>query len=202
MTTGKLGATNPLTVRQFLAEGKTEFQVEEAKTSNLGETLQELRFGGNVARYHCERVTRNQRVSEHSHGVAVILAFLTTPSAELLKAALFHDLNEKLVGDMPAPIKWKHPEISKFLNEEGERMDAMLGITVVLSDEEQRLLKLADYLEASFFCLEERTMGNRYVDVIFSNLGNFFEKDRKIEEFPKALELWNWLKERYASLSR
>lgn len=154
----------------------------------LGELLTELRFGGNVSRYHCERTIRTQRVSEHSHGVAVILCFITEPSVNLLKAALFHDLNEKRVGDMPAPIKWANPKIQEFLDEAGKKADKELEISVKLSAVEETLLKIADYLEAAFFCLEERTMGNCYVNPIMANLIWFFHSRTDFSLVP-ALEL-------------
>lgn len=165
-----------------------------------GVHLSQVRDGGNVSRWHVERLDP-QRVSEHSHGVAVILCFICeNPSANLLKAALFHDLAEKQAGDMPAPVKWEHPEINSFLHELEQRVKSRMGLIVELTDEEERLLKIADYLDAAYYAMEQRMKGNRYADDIFHRLRWFFEERTTLVEFPKAQSIWLWIKASYADI--
>src|SRR5690349_19381109 len=104
--------------------------LEGGLLQNAGQLMSVLRDGGQVRRWHVERMPE-QSVAEHSHGVAVILCFICEPSALLLKAALFHDLAEKQVGDMPAPIKWDFPHIAQFLDEQSDRVERHLGIHVI-----------------------------------------------------------------------
>jgi 5'-deoxynucleotidase YfbR-like HD superfamily hydrolase len=167
----------------------------------IGAHMAQLRDGAHVSRWHVERL-EPQRVSEHSHGVAVILCFICEPSANLLKASLFHDMAEKHSGDMPAPIKWEYPEFSRLLHDLENKVKRRLGLEVSLTDEEERLLKLADYLDASYYALEQRKSGNRYADDIFANLRWFFEQRTNLVEFPKAQAMWMWIKEQYAAASR
>lgn len=168
---------------------------------SLGAQLGQIRDGANVTRWHVERVTP-QRNSEHCHGVAVILCFICDPSSNLIKAGLFHDLAEKHAGDMPAPIKWEYPEFAKMLAELENRCLDRLGLAIELTREEERLLKIADYLDASYYMLEQRRWGNRYADEIFNNLRWFFEQRVNLVEFPKAQAVWTWLKEQYAEACR
>lgn len=173
--------------------------LEGGLSTNPGARMELLRNGSFVKRWHVERLSP-QEVASHSHGVAVMLCFICEPSAHLLKAALFHDLAEKMVGDMPAPIKWDYPEIAKFLDELSDKVDHTLGIYIILTPAEKKLLKLADYLDASFYALEQRMQGNRYADAIFNRLRWFFESQTNIIEYPKAMEIWEWLKSKYDEL--
>ena len=176
-------------------------QLELVASIPLGAHLAQIRDGANVTRWHVERLAP-QRVSDHCHGVAVLLCFICEPGANLLKAALFHDLAEKQAGDMPAPVKWEHPEIKRFLDELEDKVQRRLGLAVELTAEEERLLKIADYLDASYYALEQRMMGNRYADDIFHRLRWFFEERVNLVEFPKAQTIWRWLKEQYADASK
>lgn len=174
-------------------------QLQTVGSLPLGAHISQVRDGANVTRWHVERIEL-QRVSDHCHGVAVILCFICDPSANLLKAGLFHDLAEKHAGDMPAPVKWEYPQIKAFLDELEERVQERLGLTVDLTTEEERLLKIADYLDAAYYALEQRRKGNRYADDIFQRLRWFFEEQVNLIEFPKARAVWLWLKERYDDL--
>lgn len=175
--------------------------VEGGLAANIGTLMETLRNGGAVSRWHAERI-QPQEVSAHSHGVAVLLCFICTPNIHLLKAALFHDLAERLVGDMPAPIKWDYPHIGQFLDELSEKVDKDLGIYVILSPNEKALLKIADYLEAAFYTLEQRRAGNQHADAIFNRLSWYFANRANLPEYPKALALWQWLEDEYKAASQ
>lgn len=176
-------------------------QLFAAEKLSIGPTLMTLMEGGTVERWHVERIP-GQSVAAHSHGVAVIICFIV-PQAELtarlLQAALFHDLAEKLSGDLPAPVKWDYPDMAKFLDRLSEDVEAALGINVFLSPREKVILKIADYLDAMFYCYEQRKRGNRYADPIFQRLCWFFQSIQW-DYCPKAKEVWNWLEAEYQKI--
>lgn len=94
-----------------------------------------------------------QSVAEHSWGVALILRELCerhefTLTRDLLFTALIHDAEELYVGDMPAPTKWRFPELARAMTvaEEVVREELRLPL-YVLTTEERALLKWADGLE-------------------------------------------------------
>jgi hypothetical protein len=125
-----------------------------------------------VKRYHTMRALREQTVGEHSAGVAALVIMLE-PNARtaLLRAALLHDTEELETGDMPAPTKWKHPDLAKELDratgcfyDANPSLDPRLG---ELTPHERRVLVFCDMLDGAMWCHAEVRMGNRYaLDVL------------------------------------
>ena len=134
------------------------------------------RFGG-TRRFHAERfVGPPETVFHHSASVALIL-MMTEPercTANLLKAAICHDLEEGLTGDIPAPAKWASGNVFEELE---HRIREFYKIPhPELTEEELQLLKAADFLDCSLTCLDQRMMGNRFIDNVFENLDRYQAK--------------------------
>lgn len=132
-----------------------------------------IRNGGGVARFHTHRTLQRETVAEHSWGVATLVMQLTnkTCSAELLMAALVHDVSEHIVGDMPAPTKRSLGEII------GECEDELLGdhgLRFNLSKEEAAVLKMADVLDGLAYCLKERSMGNQILQDVYATYKDYY----------------------------
>lgn len=122
-----------------------------------------LRAAGAIRRYHTLRTHRTQTVADHSHGVAMlVLAVYPEAHAELIKAALTHDLPEIVTGDIPATAKWRHPELGKIENEISAKFRSEYGIQYVLSETEHSILKWCDMMELVLWCLEDVQLGNSY----------------------------------------
>jgi 5'-deoxynucleotidase YfbR-like HD superfamily hydrolase len=162
----------------------------------------ELRDYAEVKRFHGERVSP-QSVGEHQYGVAMIIfEIVDAPTINLIRAALTHDMAERQSGDMPAPVKWAYPDLAARLQEIEDEALEELGFNFKLTEEEKVALKIADYLEASFYCYEQRMLGNRYADEIFRRLLGFFRKNEaKLCQFPKAKEIHVDLSLKYQKLS-
>ena len=127
-----------------------------------------LRAGGAVKRYHTFPTLGNQSVGEHSHAVAMfILSFHPSPSLNLIKACLSHDLAEYDTGYCPANVKWAYPAMTAMLELAEHYIDDQLGISVELTDEERKWLKLADTLEYCLYSLDQRRLGNQNMDIVF-----------------------------------
>jgi len=121
--------------------------------------------------YRAARVTRYhampplnlscQNNADHTWGVVmIILAFHPAPSPDLIRAAMFHDLGEIEVGDLPGNLKLQPKAKAMLGHHETLEFDALnsLGITgencaMNLSDEDMNWLKFADQLEALLFIL-------------------------------------------------
>ena len=109
----------------------------------------------------------------------------------LLAAALFHDMNEVLTGDLPTPIKYYNDDIKGAYKQiEKVSLDKMLSLLdentakayenlFSLNEEETRLLKGADKLCAYIKCLQELERGNR----------EFFSACRYNEESLRAMKM-------------
>lgn len=145
----------------------------------MGSIVDKLLFivrGGKTKRFHTADTLTHQTVAEHSFGVAW-LCHLLLPNArkDLILAALAHDLAEHVVGDVSSVFKKAHPEVraslqvleDKLLKEHG------MGFEAGLTDDERRVLKVADLMDGMLFCLRERSMGSKIAIEIYNNFKNY-----------------------------
>lgn len=140
--------------------------------------------GGEVARWHTVPTLRQQTVAAHSFGVAWLVWMLMGPHVRphLLMAALVHDLAEERYGDMPAPAK---EELGKIYQDFRGSWDAMeqhlladngIDFEQYLTDNEKRILKLADCCEYALYAIRERRLGNQnFNGEIWGNITRYIE---------------------------
>lgn len=160
-----------------------------------------LRDAGVVARYHTARILRPESVAEHSFNVANIVLCLTKglASKELIAAALTHDMGEYLVGDIPAPVKRKlPPEVAETIEymEDDAINDLHPDLFRILTEQEERTLKIADRLDGLLKCLDELKMGNRTIQAIGTRyvgyLHDLTEHDDYLRlEVTEVIQAWN-----------
>jgi len=110
----------------------------------------------------------------------------------LLKAALFHDLEEGVTGDIPAPVKW---EVGRGVLEDLERRirNHFEIVDPYLTEDEKKLLKAADFLDACFSFLEQRLMGNTLIDTVFLNYVKYEQTDHLLDCAPTMRKLYHAL---------
>lgn len=147
--------------------------------------------GGEVSRFHTVQTLKAESVGQHSFGVAWFCHLLNPDcSKELILAALAHDLAEQEVGDLPAPTKIKFG-ISESMGHVEDGILEGAGFGFELTREEKRLLKFADCFQGMLFCIRERSLGNRGVEVVFQRYREYV-KERGPEDGSKAHEiLWS-----------
>lgn len=133
--------------------------------------------GSEVQRYHTLRTLQSETVGHHSHGVALFCDILSkgNPSSNLLKAALFHDLAEHQLGDIPSPAKKKYG-IGEQVNELEEQLLSGVGLSVRLDPEEKRVLKLADIFQGMMFCVREVQLGNTRMREIYNRYRSYADE--------------------------
>jgi 5'-deoxynucleotidase YfbR-like HD superfamily hydrolase len=133
-----------------------------------------MRRGADVQRYHTHRMSQTRTVGYHSWAVAVLCDLLWTeahgedPSADMLLAALHHDLTEYDTGDVPAWVKRRSPMLKATLDSLEDDSSSRLDLCQPVCAEHVRVIKLADGLEHFWTCLDERRAGNTEVDVMFA----------------------------------
>jgi len=143
------------------------------------ERLFVLREAGDITRCHTMPTIKDQTVGHHTFNVVLILmdAVPELCTARLMKAAICHDLAEIRTGDIPAPVKWSHPELEDTLKQIEEEFYQDWDICVQLPKLEKVLLKCADGLELFLYCLDEVRMGNRNaVEVLFRIMNGIRER--------------------------
>lgn len=136
---------------------------------------------------------REETVGHHSHGVAMLCVLLCpSVSADLLKAALMHDLAEQITGDIPSPAKREYYHGGNFdelerrlINESGLKFPS-------LTDYEKRILKLADIAHGALFCVRELELGNRRMRTVLRRYQQYAES---MQLSLHELELFNTIAE-------
>ena len=115
------------------------------------ETIYDAQF---INRYHTVPLGGlRQTVGAHSYAVVVLLDQLwDNCSKNLLLSALYHDVPEIVLGDIPATAKWSYPDVQKVFKKAEQKVMKDLDIAFVLTDRELNRLKMADMLELVMYC--------------------------------------------------
>jgi len=131
--------------------------------------------GSETVRYHTIRTLQTETVGHHSHGVAMMCFMLChNPSASLLEGALIHDLAEFQLGDIPSPAKREYG-IGDQVNALEARLLEAVGFEVDLEPFEARILKLADIAQGAMFCVRERELGNKGIQIVYERYKSYAE---------------------------
>jgi 5'-deoxynucleotidase YfbR-like HD superfamily hydrolase len=133
--------------------------------------------GGYSTRFHTVDVHNRQDIASHSFGVAWYCEGLSggEASKDLIMAALSHDLAEHIVGDVPSPAKRSLGLSKQFQTLEDKYLaeNGLMKYFDNLSENDNRILKYADMLEGMTFCLRERRLGNRNVEVVYQRFSSY-----------------------------
>ena len=137
-----------------------------------------------IRRWSLMRCVQQENIQEHSHQVAVIAHALASidnlrfggdnDCGEIVLLALYHDVGEVIIGDLPTPVKYFNPEIktsySKIEDVAKEKLLSMLPEDLCASyrpyvspestSKAYKFVKVADKLSAYIKCLEETAVGN------------------------------------------
>lgn len=152
-------------------------------TSTFLARLARLRW---IERWGLKRNITRENVVEHSWEVAVLAHLLANirnaqfggdvDANAVAAAALFHDASEVLTGDMPSPVKYHSPEITRAYKAIEHQAQTELWQLLpaplreryrpLLLDEamppaHHELIKAADLLSALLKCRHETRAGNR-----------------------------------------
>lgn len=132
------------------------------------------RSAGRVTRYHTWERIREQSVGEHTWQLLrIILAIHPQVSRELLIFAMFHDIGERVTGDVPFPVKREHPEVKvafdRMEHEAQLQMATSWGVSagIKVPHEELTTLKLAEFIEMMEWGLDEMALGNHCAELVY-----------------------------------
>lgn len=143
----------------------------------LEQQIEFIRNGGNVKRYHTKHVIHENTVAHHSFGVAYLAYLLSDmePSVNLLMACLSHDLSEQITGDVSSPTKRRFPELAAMIQtmETEELENHELNFEAFLTDEEKKILKLADCLDGMLYCIGEMELGNKSIFEVYNRYNKY-----------------------------
>jgi hypothetical protein len=145
-----------------------------------------LRASG-VTRWHIVRTVRPQSLAEHTFDVVFIARAIAKGAGhddyEITKAALLHDLDEIVTGDIPTPTKQKARDNGWELN------DLYRDVTGrELSDDESLIIQLADKM-ADLYWLWLHALGphaNRVYEIMADQFNQFVRSDGIPENIREA----------------
>lgn len=158
---------------------------------NIYETHKKLRKGGNVERFHTDRMLFRQNVAQHSFNAALLAYHIADYYSErsnnevnpdeLLRYMLIHDIAEQAVGDTPSFTKRKSKDLHRILYcLETEWMSKNLSDTPFfdlvapnLTETDRIIAKFSDAFECACTCNEEIAMGNSNFKVILKRSTDF-----------------------------
>lgn len=164
------------------------------------DSLETCLSSGQIQRYHTLPTIGQESVAEHSYGVALIVLYLTegTPG-KLLQWALTHDVAEAAIGDVPAPVKWKHPILNTALEAIEEEFNQENNIEIKLTGDQKVLAKYADLLQMCWYALQQVRLGNHNMKKVFYNASKYI-----LDELPRnerGIEMLMLLKEELKDVS-
>lgn len=172
----------------------------------------------NIKRFAALKLDREYSVAEHSYRVAMMCIILvdeynsleTTSESmkisreETIMKALFHDLEESIVGDIPTPVKQIEGvrEVIRMASEKIMKEQILddnlpnkaeyLKMWVEDKDGETgQVILLADKLEALLAAAYELKRGNKDLQKAFNNIRAWFDTGKAkvlMEKFPVSQE--------------
>lgn len=145
-----------------------------------------LRASG-VTRWHIVRTLRPQSLAEHTFDVVMIARAIAKIAGyddyEIIKAALLHDLDEIVTGDIPTPTKQKARDNGWELN------DLYKTITGrELSQDESLVIELADKM-ADLHWLWLHAVGphaNRVYEIMAEQYNEYVRSDKVPDNIKEA----------------
>lgn len=147
---------------------------------NLWDRIRFAREGSAVERCHVHPHARSYTVGHHSLDLVTLLILTwqaahsgDLPRAQLITAAAFHDVPERVTGDVPQPIKVL---LGNVLDAAEERLLVALGVYVELDEYEAKWLKICDRVELYLWSIEEaHQRGYKYFLEWVTDYDNYFE---------------------------
>jgi 5'-deoxynucleotidase YfbR-like HD superfamily hydrolase len=132
------------------------------------------RSAGKVTRYHTWERIREQSVGEHTWQlIRIILTIHPQASRELMIYAMYHDVGERVTGDVPFPVKRERSEVKaafdQMEHEAHLQMATAWGVLagVRVPHEEMTTLKLAEFIEMMEWGLDEMALGNQNAALVY-----------------------------------
>ena len=131
-----------------------------------------------LLRYHTvANQSERQPVGAHSYAVSVLIDQLWPDSTkQLIIAALYHDVPEIILGDIPATAKWAYPEIQQAFEKAEKKVFDDLGLIFVLSPEEKLRLKMADMLELVLYTHRHSQGSDQMKMIMHSGINYLYQK--------------------------
>lgn len=159
---------------------------------NIFDYITMMRRGGRVKRFHTEPIIGEETVGHHSYNVACWVIALTNHEVprDLLLAAIYHDTDEQVLGDIPGPAKWFASDVINLVESKQREFRQSQGLEIQLTDEQHNTLKWADKLDLLLTCYDQQRLGNKLGLEMCCRVVKLLESLPAHEVGSKVLEAW------------
>lgn len=147
--------------------------------------LMSMRESGYVRRVHTQRWVGEYNLAMHGwQCVTLLLRLHPSPSMELVKVLLWHDVPERFLGDLPAPALWGDTELATAYERLDRQVLDFLGIPNWgdLSPEDKLWFGAIDKIELYMSVSEQLMIGNNHVTPMQLALKEWFSDNPIPEE--------------------
>lgn len=138
-----------------------------------------------LLRYHTVAMqAERQTVGAHSYAVSILIDQLWPDSSkQLIMAALYHDVPEVILGDIPATAKWSYPEIQQAFERAEKKVMDDLELSFVLTPEEKNRLKMADTLELVLYSHRHSNQSEQMKVIMHTGINYLYKKFSDLPDF-------------------
>lgn len=135
---------------------------------------------------------KEQSVAEHSYYVTMYALQITKilfPNEDerkmrIVEKALVHDISEIWTGDIPTPLGANF-EVKKAKKAKAYELYSKHSYAPYANDDiDTLIIKIADYMEALHKCVEEKRLGNTYMERAYNDI------DKRMHKTFKDLHLY------------
>lgn len=165
------------------------------------EMIQTARASGCVNRCHTHSIHGVYTVAQHSWQI-ITLGWMLMPkdlfTVDFIMHAQLHDSAELILGDLPAPAKWRFPELSAaFKKAEAEiEVDMFRGLPQI-TDDQMAWLKALDLIELAMWALDQMSLGNYNVMELLGTCVNILIKGQPPQASSVYTDLINHINDIY-----
>ena len=158
----------------------------ECKTIPNYKTIETAWDAQFLVRYHTVPLNfERQTVGAHSYAVTVLIDQLWPDSSkQLLQAALYHDVPEIILGDIPATAKWDNADLTRAFTKAEEKVFNDLELQFYLSKEEKDKLKMADMLELVMYAHRHLYLGKLMAEIKKTGVDSLNDRFKDNPYFP------------------
>jgi len=163
----------------------------QCKTTTNIKTLMTAWDAQFLLRFHTVAIqAERQTVGAHSYAVSILIDQLWPDSSkQLIMAALYHDVPEMVLGDIPATAKWSFPEVLQAFEKAEKKVMDDLGLTFVLTPEEKNRLKMADMLELVLYSHRHSGGSEQMKVIMHTGINYLYKKFSDLPDFAPVNEV-------------
>jgi 5'-deoxynucleotidase YfbR-like HD superfamily hydrolase len=155
--------------------------------TNLVTQALRAREGGATRRCHTIPWIGHYDVAQHTFNMLTLLDLLAPDDVndfQVIRHVLWHDVHERWTGDVPAGLRYFHPDVRKNFKLAKREVNERFGFPDDLREdgEARAWVRALDQLEFYLACQDQKALGNRNVDPYLRGVEEWFDEAEGIPD--------------------